>query len=100
MTWSRFKTHLYHHAELGVSLDISRIPFPDDFLAAMEPRMQDAFAAMKHLEAGAMPTPTSSTWSATTGSAPRTSRPPPTSSPPKRRSANANSESKSYAPQN
>ncbi len=57
MSWSRFKTHFYHHAELGVSLDISRIPFPDDFLAAMEPRMQDAFAAMKHLEAGAIANP-------------------------------------------
>ncbi len=57
MNWSRFKTHLYQHAELGVSLDISRIPFPDGFLAAMEPRMQDAFAAMKHLEAGAIANP-------------------------------------------
>lgn len=57
MSWSRFKTHLYHHADLGVSLDISRVPFPDGFLAAMEPRMQDAFAAMKHLEGGAIANP-------------------------------------------
>jgi glucose-6-phosphate isomerase len=57
MSWSRFKSHLYHHAALGVSLDISRVPFPDGFLATMEPRMQDAFAAMKHLEAGAIANP-------------------------------------------
>ncbi|PTX94561.1 glucose-6-phosphate isomerase [Opitutus sp. ER46] len=57
MSWNRFKTHFYHHADLGVSLDISRIPFPDDFLAAMEPRMQQAFQAMKDLEGGAIANP-------------------------------------------
>ncbi len=57
MNWSRFKTYFLHNADLGVSLDISRIPFPDDFLAAMEPRMQAAFAAMTALEAGAVANP-------------------------------------------
>lgn len=57
MNWTRFKTHFLHNADLGVSLDISRIPFPDDFLSTMEPRMQDAFAAMKHLEGGAIANP-------------------------------------------
>ena len=57
MPWSRFKAHFYHNSDLGVSLDVSRIPFPDDFLATMEPRMQDAFAAMKHLESGAIANP-------------------------------------------
>lgn len=57
MNWTRFKTHFYHHAELGVSLDISRIPFPDDFFSTMEPRMQEAFAAMTQLEAGAIANP-------------------------------------------
>ena len=57
MSWSRFKKHLCHHAGLGVSLDISRIPFPDDFLARMEPAMQRAFAAMRDLEAGAIANP-------------------------------------------
>jgi glucose-6-phosphate isomerase len=57
MNWNRFKTHLLHNADLGVSLDISRMPFPDDFFATMEPRMQDAFAAMKHLEGGAVANP-------------------------------------------
>jgi len=57
MTWSRFKTHRYHHPELGLSLDLSRMPFPDDFFAGMEPRMQSAFAAMKALEGGVIANP-------------------------------------------
>lgn len=57
MSWNRFKAYLYHHADLGVSLDISRIPFPDDFLASMEPRMQQAFADMAALEKGAIANP-------------------------------------------
>jgi glucose-6-phosphate isomerase len=57
MIWPRFKTHFYHNSDLGVSLDVSRVPFPDDFLVAMAPRMADAFAAMKHLEAGAITNP-------------------------------------------
>ncbi len=56
-TWSRFKTHYHHNAELGLSLDISRIPFPDDFLARMEPAMQKAFADMAALEGGAIANP-------------------------------------------
>ncbi len=57
MNWSRFKSFFYTNADLGVSLDISRIPFPDDFLASMEPRMQEAFEAMKALEGGAIANP-------------------------------------------
>lgn len=57
MTWSRFKTLFCHNADLGVSLDISRIPFPDDYLASMEPLMQQAFAAMARLEGGAIANP-------------------------------------------
>jgi glucose-6-phosphate isomerase len=57
MTWNRFKTHFYHNADLGVSLDISRIPFPDDFLTTMEPRMQEAYTAMAALEGGAIANP-------------------------------------------
>ncbi|MDB6128412.1 MAG: Glucose-6-phosphate isomerase [Verrucomicrobia bacterium] len=57
MTWSRFKTYLYQNPELGLSLDISRIPFPEDFLTAKEPAMQAAFAAMAELEKGAIANP-------------------------------------------
>jgi glucose-6-phosphate isomerase len=57
MNWSRFKTHFYHNADLGVSLDISRMPFPDDFFSSMEPHMQRAFDAMTKLEGGAIANP-------------------------------------------
>jgi len=57
MTWSRFQTHSYHYAHLGLSLDLSRIPFPDDFLASKEAAMQQAFSAMAALEGGAIANP-------------------------------------------
>jgi glucose-6-phosphate isomerase len=57
MTWNRFKAHYYQDRRLGLALDISRIPFPDDFLAKMEPAMQQAFAAMAELEKGAIANP-------------------------------------------
>ena len=57
MSWSRFKTHYYTNPSLGFALDISRIPFPDGFLAKMEPAMQDAYAAMAALEGGAIANP-------------------------------------------
>ena len=57
MNWNRFKEYHYQDAALGVALDISRIPFPDGFLASMEPRMQAAFASMAALEKGAIANP-------------------------------------------
>ncbi len=57
MNWTRFKAHFLHNADLGVSLDISRVPFPDDYLASMEAPMQQAFAAMTKLEGGAISNP-------------------------------------------
>jgi glucose-6-phosphate isomerase len=57
MSWSRFKKYFLQNRELGLALDISRIPFPDDFLSSMEPRMQKAFAHMSELEGGAIANP-------------------------------------------
>jgi glucose-6-phosphate isomerase len=57
MSWERFKKYLYQDAALGLSLDISRIPFPDGYLASMEPRIQKAYASMSALEAGAIANP-------------------------------------------
>jgi len=57
MSWSRFKTHSYQYPSLGLALDLSRVPFPDDFLAAKEPAIQQAFAAMAALEKGAIANP-------------------------------------------
>jgi glucose-6-phosphate isomerase len=56
-SWPRFKKYFYQHRRLGIALDISRIPFPDGFLGAMEPRMQKAFADMAALEKGAVANP-------------------------------------------
>jgi len=57
MTWERFKSLYYTNARLGLSLDISRMPFPDDFLQSMQPKLQQAFADMAALEGGAIANP-------------------------------------------
>jgi glucose-6-phosphate isomerase len=57
MSWSRFKKYYYQNAELGLGLDISRIPFPDTFLPTMEQPIQRAFSAMAELEKGAIANP-------------------------------------------
>lgn len=57
MNWERFKSLYYTNPKLGLSLDISRMPFPDDFLTAMQPKLQQAFADMAALEGGAIANP-------------------------------------------
>jgi glucose-6-phosphate isomerase len=57
MTWERFKSLYYTNPKLGLSLDISRMPFPEDFLTAMQPKLQQAFADMAALEGGAIANP-------------------------------------------
>jgi glucose-6-phosphate isomerase len=57
MTWERFKRHYWEDPRLGFALDISRIPFPDGYLAGMEPAMRKAFADMAALEGGAIANP-------------------------------------------
>jgi glucose-6-phosphate isomerase len=55
--WDRYQKYFLRHDTLGVTLDISRIRFGDDFLAQMEPLAQKAFVSMKALEAGAIANP-------------------------------------------
>jgi glucose-6-phosphate isomerase len=55
--WDRYQQYLVRHPELGISLDISRMRFDADFLSRMEPLAQDAFSAMRELEAGAIANP-------------------------------------------
>jgi len=55
--WQRYKEYLYHNSELGLSLDISRMKFPDSFFSEMEPRLQRAYQAMAELEAGEIVNP-------------------------------------------
>ena len=55
--WQRFQQHFLEYPEIGLSLDISRMRFGEDFLERMEPKAQKAFAAMRELEAGAVANP-------------------------------------------
>jgi glucose-6-phosphate isomerase len=57
MSWAHFQEHYHHYPELGFSLDLSRLPLPAAFTAAMEAPMQEAFAAMRALEGGAIANP-------------------------------------------
>ncbi|GDY21443.1 glucose-6-phosphate isomerase [Verrucomicrobiota bacterium] len=52
--WDRFQKHFTAFPALGLSVDVSRVSFPDDFFARMEPPMQRAFAEMAALERGAI----------------------------------------------
>src|ERR1700747_479726 len=56
--WQRFQRNFLHYRDLGFSLDISRMKFPEDFFAKMQPKIEKAFAAMRELEAGAIANPT------------------------------------------
>jgi len=55
--WERFQKFYTEYPSIELSLDISRMNFPDDFFAKMEPRIQKAFAAMDALEKGAIANP-------------------------------------------
>ncbi|MGZ5553929.1 MAG: glucose-6-phosphate isomerase, partial [Chthoniobacterales bacterium] len=52
--WSRFQEYFVSHDEVGFSIDISRMRFADDFFAKMQARVDQTFAAMDKLEAGAI----------------------------------------------
>ena len=56
--WQRFQTYLLEYRELGFSLDISRMKFPDDLFEKMWPQIEHAFTSMRELEAGAIANPT------------------------------------------
>jgi glucose-6-phosphate isomerase len=55
--WERYKQYLCICPSIGLTLDISRMNFPADYLARMEPQMQKAYSAMDALEAGAIANP-------------------------------------------
>lgn len=57
MSWARFKKYYYQSPGLGLGIDISRIPFTEDFLQKMEAPMQQAFSDMAALENGAIANP-------------------------------------------
>jgi glucose-6-phosphate isomerase len=55
--WNRFNQHTYVYPSLGMTLDLSRMGFPDDFLTSIGGRMATAFKAMAELEQGAIANP-------------------------------------------
>src|SRR5438132_10725338 len=55
--WQRFQQYFLRHEDLGFSIDISRMKFPDDFFDKMRPRIDRAFTAMHDLEAGGIANP-------------------------------------------
>src|SRR6476619_2445273 len=55
--WERYQGNLSRVPALGVSLDVSRMRFDENFLERMAPRMREAFAAMDALERGAIANP-------------------------------------------
>src|SRR5665213_1639573 len=55
--WDRFKKYYSEFPTLGLSIDLSRMNFPDGYFASMEARMQKAFVAMAALEKGAIANP-------------------------------------------
>ncbi|HEY1378649.1 MAG TPA: glucose-6-phosphate isomerase [Gemmataceae bacterium] len=55
--WRRYRDYLCPVPDLGLTLDVSRMTFADDFLARMEPAIQSAYAAMAELEGGTIANP-------------------------------------------
>jgi glucose-6-phosphate isomerase len=55
--WDRYKKYLCECPSIGMTLDISRMNFPDDYFERMEPDVQRAYAAMDALESGAIANP-------------------------------------------
>jgi glucose-6-phosphate isomerase len=55
--WERYKKYLNVNPAIGLTLDISRMNFPDGFFADMEQRMQQAFHDMADLEGGSIANP-------------------------------------------
>ena len=55
--WRRFQEGYSEYPSLGLALDLSRVNFPKDYFASMEPRMKAVYAAMADLERGAIANP-------------------------------------------
>jgi len=55
--WERFQKYYTEFPKLGLAIDLSRMNVDDAFFAAMEPKIQKAFADMDALEAGAIANP-------------------------------------------
>src|SRR5262245_43003544 len=56
--WQRFQRYFLAYHQLGFSLDISRVKFPEDLFEKMRAQIENAFVAMQELEMGAIANPT------------------------------------------
>lgn len=54
---SQYAQQLVRYPELGISLDFSKLPLDDAFLASMKPQIERAFKDIKALEAGEIANP-------------------------------------------
>jgi glucose-6-phosphate isomerase len=55
--WRRFQRYYSTYPSIGLSVDLSRMDFPDDYFDGMAEPMRKAFAAMDALEKGAIANP-------------------------------------------
>jgi glucose-6-phosphate isomerase len=55
--WQRFQQYFLRYDDVDLSLDISRMKFDDVFFERMQPKIDQAFRAMRELEAGAIANP-------------------------------------------
>ncbi len=55
--WNRFQRYYAEFPTLGLSVDCSRVLFPDDFLSRMERPLQRAYVSMASLERGDLANP-------------------------------------------
>jgi glucose-6-phosphate isomerase len=55
--WQRFQQYFLRYDDLGFSIDISRMKFPDNFFDQMRPKIDKAFATMRDLEKGGIANP-------------------------------------------
>src|SRR5205085_12520558 len=56
-TWDRFQKYYFDFPDLGLAIDLSRSDISDEFIARIMPKLDEAFEAMKKLEAGAIANP-------------------------------------------
>lgn len=55
--WERYKEYLCNCPSIGLTLDVSRMNFADNYIERIEPKMQNAYTAMEALEAGVIANP-------------------------------------------
>ena len=55
--WNRFTSYSRFYPEVDMSLDVSRMSFPEGFFQSLDGPMKAAYAAMRELEAGTIANP-------------------------------------------